>query len=87
MDEREGKEVSSHELRYVHTVCTVIEERFISSEMVEDGIVVPGSDKFWPVREFQILQKNVAYIHTYIYSTYYMSQSVIWRNISCENKA
>ena len=49
VDEKEGQEVSAHELRYVHTMCTVIEERFISSETVADGVVVPGSEKFWPV--------------------------------------
>jgi len=54
VDEREGQEVSTHELRYVHTVCTVIEERFISSEMVEAGTVVPGSEKYWPVSEGRV---------------------------------
>ena len=49
VDENEGGEISSHELRYVHTMCTVIEERFISSELVENGVVVSGSEKFWPV--------------------------------------
>lgn len=47
--ERTGREAELCELRYVRTVCTVIEERFISSELVENGVVVPGSGKCWPV--------------------------------------
>lgn len=47
--EQLGKEVEVCELRYVRTVCTVIEERVISSELVQNGVVVPGSGKCWPV--------------------------------------
>ncbi len=47
--EQLGREVEVSELRYVRTVCTVIEERVISSELVENGVVVSGSGKCWPV--------------------------------------
>ena len=47
--EQLGKEAEVYELRYVRTVCTVIEERVISSEPVENGVVVSGSGKCWPV--------------------------------------
>ena len=47
--EQSGREAELCELRYVRTVCTVIEERFICSELVENGVVVPGSGKSWPV--------------------------------------
>ena len=44
-----GTGVDSYELRYVRTVYTVIEERIISSELIENDTVVPGSEKVWPV--------------------------------------
>ena len=47
--EQLGQEAEVCELRYVRTICTVIEERIISSELVENGVVVPGSGKCWPV--------------------------------------
>lgn len=50
VNEQLGRETGVCELRYVRTVCTVIEERFISSELVDSqGIMVPGSGKAWPV--------------------------------------
>lgn len=47
--EQSGREAGLCELHYVRTVCTVIEERIISSELIEDGKVVAGSEKVWPV--------------------------------------
>lgn len=47
--EQLGKDAEAYELRYVRTVCTVIEERFICSEVIENNAVVSGSEKLWPV--------------------------------------
>ena len=51
IDEQVGKEVDRYELRHVRTVRTVIEERFISSELVDSGTAVAGTERFWPVRK------------------------------------
>lgn len=53
--DRMGKDVGTYELRYVRTICTVIEERVLSSELIENGTVVPGSEKTWPVSIFNFI--------------------------------
>lgn len=49
--EQTGRKEGLCELRYLRTVYITMEERFISSELValENGMVVPGSEKSWPV--------------------------------------
>lgn len=50
VNEQLGVECGRCELRYVRTTRTVMEERTISSEVVENGVVVPGSGRAYQVR-------------------------------------
>ena len=59
-----GKEGASRfELRHVRTVRTVIEQRIVSSEVIENNRVVQGSSRVWPVSFISIL---VCFITFYI---------------------
>jgi hypothetical protein len=49
VNEQLGREMPQCELRYVRTTRTVIEERSICSEVVDNGHLVPGSEKVFQV--------------------------------------
>ena len=61
VNEQLGREVALCELRYVRTTRTVIEERSICCEMVDNGVVVPGSEKVLQVTKYMYM-----YIYVYI---------------------
>lgn len=62
VSEQLGREVALCELRYVRTTRTVIEERSICCEMVDNGVVVPGSEKVLQVSNCMVSTRSVCSI-------------------------